>query len=299
MECQIVRPMLFAACLLGPAAAPASASEGGTPANPSLFEGNKQCNEVAAFFTVDPAIARHWVLPPFELAIDAQGNATGLLLVFHCPDYYFLSTPNAGPLREGENLAPAGEGHLWFALKGPAEVLPVPGAQVSQPTSYYYDVADLVTSPVAKAVYRRAGRNAILVNDLTLVDQGNTQTGEVTFMNGSRITYTAYTPTLLSEPLRLGGNLWNWHACDDGGMGVNTTRVQFLSTVPGQPGSTQVVIHADPDTPFAYYFGRSDVSSVRGVFFRPNNISNNGSRRDLAWTTYPPSLIPVPPAFPW
>lgn len=282
------------------------AGQGG-PANPSLYDGRKQCDEVAAFFAVDPILAGQRVPPPFELAIDAQGQATGVLVVLHCPDFYFLRTPNGPPLEEGENLAPVAEIHYWLMLRGPAEVLPVPGAQVTAPTQYAYAAADLLTSRVAHSVYRRAGKNAILISQAVLIDQGNTQTGEITFINGSRITYTAFTPTQLPQPLRFGGNVWNWHACegDDeeageggGGRSFNKTRVMYLSTLPGAPNTTQVTIHAEPGTGFAEVFGRSEVVASRATFFRPNNIVNNSSRGDLAWTTYPPYPVPLPPAFP-
>lgn len=276
----------------------------GTPANPTLFEARKQCNQLAAFFTVDPVIASQWVPPPFQLAIDAQGQATGALIVLDCPDFYFLRTPNGPPLEEGENLAPAAEAHFWMMLQGPFQVLPVPGALVTAPTQYFYSLADLHVIRVARTVYRRAGRNAIPVSEVTLVDQGNIQAGEITFTDGSKITYNAHTPTQLPQPLPFGGNTWTWHAGDDGEIGdggdrgVNTTRVMFLSTVPGAPNSTHVTIHAEPGTGFADFYGRSDVVSSRATFFRPNNIVLNSSRGDLAWTTYPPDPIPVPPAFP-
>src|SRR3974377_1159677 len=79
---------------------------------------------------------------------------------------------------------------------------------------------------------------------------------------------------------------------------VNTTRIQFLGLTPGPPNSTQVTIHAEPGTLFADYFGASDVVASRATFFRPNNIVNNSSRGQLAWTTYPPTPIPVPPVLP-
>lgn len=74
-----------------------SALEAGTPANPTLLETRKQCSNVTAFFTVDPAIASQWVPPPFQLLIDAQGRATGAFVVFDCPAFQFLWTPNSPP----------------------------------------------------------------------------------------------------------------------------------------------------------------------------------------------------------
>lgn len=199
-------------------------------------------------------------------------------------------------------------------LQGPPEVLPVPGATVTAPTQYAYAVADLVTSVVLHRVYRRAGKNAILVDAITLVDEGSTQKGEITFANGSSIVFTAQTSTQLLNPLLFGANVWNWHVGGGGRMGedggatldpaagnasnVSTTRVQFLSLVPGPPNTTQVTIHAEPGTPFEDCYGTSDVASVRATFFRLNNIANNSSRNDLAWTTHPPALLPVPPALP-
>jgi hypothetical protein len=198
-------------------------------------------------------------------------------------------------------------------LRGPAQVLPVAGAQVTSPTQYAYAVADLVTSPVAARVYRRAGKNAILISGTTLVDEGRAQKGTITFINGSTITLEAYTATQSSTPLRLGGNIWNWHVGrpeelgDDRGASldptsalgnVNTTRVMFLATVPGPPNTTQVAIHAEPDTPFVRYYGAGDVVASRATFLRPNNIVNNSSRGELAWTIYPPYTLNCPPLLP-
>ncbi len=314
MKRNIVRTIFIFATLLLGLAALAPGINPGTPKNPSLFELRYQANQIAAFFPVDPDLARQWVPPAWDLALDAQGKATGVLTLIHYPNYCLLSTPNSPPLEEGENIAPASVAHFWLLLQGPAEVLPVPGSQVTSPTAYYYDVADLVTSPVARRVFRRAGRPAILVSDITLVDQGTTQTGEITFFNGSRITLNAYTPTQLPMPLKLGGNVWQWHVGgyeemgDDLGVrldpaaghpsNVNTTRVQFLALVPGPPNSTQVTIHADPDTGFTDCFGMSDVVASRATFFRLTNIALNGSRGDLVWTSYPSPPIPVPPALP-
>ena len=291
-----------------------SAIKGGTPGNPTLFEVRQQCNEIAAFFPVDLALARQWVPPAYDLAVDAQGNAGGALILQNCPNYFSLTTPNSPPLQGGENTAPGSVVHLWFMLQGPAQVLPVPGAQATAPTQYAYAVADLVTSPIAARVYRRAGKNAVLISGTTLVDEGKGQTGKIIFANGSKITFDAYTPTQFPTPLRLGGNVWNWHVGGPAEMGddlgvhldpavgnprnVNTTRVMFLATVPGPPNTTQVTIHAEPGTPFADYYGASDVVASRATFFRPNNIVNNSSRGELAWRTYPPYTLNCPPLLP-
>jgi hypothetical protein len=284
------------------------------PANPTLTEKRFQATQLAAFFPFDPDLARQWVPPAWQLALDAQGNATGALALMHYPDYCVLRTPNAPPLEDGENVAPASIVHFWFVLQGPSEVIPVPGADAIAPNGYYYDVADLVTSPLEHRVYRRSGRAAILVSDITFVDQGATQTGEITFLNGSRVTLSAYTPTQLQTPLKLGGNVWQWHVGgaapigDDLGVrldpatgypsNVNRTRGQYLGLVPGKPNTTQVTIHADPGTLFADCFGAMDVVASRATFFRLNNIVLNWGRGELLWTISPPAPIPPPPEFP-
>jgi len=74
--------------------------------------------------------------------------------------------------------------------------------------AYYYDVADLVTSKLEHRLYRRSGRAAILVSDIAFDDQGATQTGEITFFNGGKITLSAHTPVQFLTPLKLGGNVW-------------------------------------------------------------------------------------------
>ncbi len=272
----------------------------GTPENPTLFEVRQQCNEIAAFFPVDSALARRWVPRAFELAIDARGLAAGALIFLNCPTCLSLTTPNLPPLQGGKNFAPGSVVHLWFMLRGPTRVLPVPGAEVTTPTQYAYAVADLATSAIVARVYRRAGKHGVLIRDATLADEGRRQRGTITFANGSRITIDAYTPTQLPAPVRLGGNIWNWHVGDPSGDpgGVNAMRVMFLATVPGPPGTTRVTIHAEPGTLFADYYGTHDVVASRATFLRPNNIVNNSSRGELAWRTYPPDTLHCPPLLP-
>ena len=302
--------LLIASIFLG-CGEPEKESDG---TNPTLFEVRQQCEEIAAFFPVSLALARRWVPQAFNLEVDAQGDAGGALIFMNCPDYYSLTTPNSPPLKLGENTAPGSVVHLWFMLQGPAQVLPVPGAEVTAPTQYAYAVADLVTSPTAARVYRRAGKNAVPISGTTLVDEGKGQTGEIRFTNGSKITLNAFTPTQFPTPLRVGGNVWNWYVNGPVEMGknlggqldpavgntknVNTTRVMFLATVPGPPNTTHVSINAEPGTAFADYFGSSHVMASRATFFRPNNIVNNSSRGKLAWTTYPPYTLNCPPLLP-
>jgi hypothetical protein len=310
--------VLIAALLLG-SGDPEKQADGTTsgavngPAtgNPTLFEVWQQCNEIAAFFPVDLALARQQVPRAFKLAVDDQGKAGGALILMHCPDYFWLTTPNSPPLQRGENTAPGSVVHLWFMLEGAAQVLPVPGAQVTAPTQYAYAVADLVTSPVAARVYGRAGKNAVLISGATLVGEGGRQTGEILFANGSKITLDANTRTQLPTPLRVGGNIWTWHIAGPAEKGddpavplhpdvaepsdVNTTRVIFLALAPGAPNTSHVTIHAEPSTPFVDYFGAGNVMASRATYFSPNNVVNNSSRGELAWTTYPPHPLPYPP----
>jgi hypothetical protein len=319
MKRKVVWTLLFIATLLLGLGSLAPSIIGGEPRNPTLFEKRFQANQIAAFFAVEPDIARQWVPPPFELVIDkdkttGKETATGALVLMSSPDYCLYSTPNSRPLEEGENYAPDSVVHFWFLINGPAEILPVPGAQGTAPTAYYYDVVDLVTNPAVKQLYRRAGRPASLVRDITLDDQGQTQTAEITFLNGGKITINANTPVILPQPFKLGGNFWQWHVGGNGEMGndlgvrlepatgkpsnVSTTHGQYLGLTPGPPNSTKVTIQADPGTSFEDCFGMSSVQSLRATFFRPNNIVLNASRGDLEWTTYPSPLIPVPPDFP-
>ncbi len=291
-----------------------SAVNGGASANLTLSEVRQQCNEIAAFFPVDLVLARRWVPPTYKLEVDAQGKVGGALIFMNCPKYFWVTTPNSPPLQEGKNTAPGSVVHLWFMLQGPAQVLPVPGAQVTAPTRYAYAVADLVTSPIVAGVYRRAGKNVVLIRGTSLVEHGKRQTAKIIFTNGREITLEAYTPKQLPAPLRYGGNIWHWHVSDSAetrdALGLNldaaagdtsnvtTSRVMFLATVPGPPNTTQVTIHAERGTPFADYFGASKVATSRATFLRPNNIVTNSSRAELAWTTYPPYTLRCPPLLP-
>ena len=318
MQRKVIWTLFFVATLLLILAPSAPADKGGNPGNPSLFEKRSQANQLAAFFPVDPDIARQWVPPPFELALDAQGKATGVFALIQSPDFSMYITPNNPPMDEGENIAPDVVVHFWFVLTGPVEIIPVPGAAATGPTAYFYDVLDLVTNPVAHRLYRRAGRPATLVSDITMTDEPvdpatTKQKGEITFLNGGKITFEATTP-LRAAPLRFGGNVWQWHVGGLGEMGddlgvrldpatghpsnVSTTHGQYLALTPGTPNSTQTIIYADPGTSFEDIFGMSYTVSLRGTFFKPTNLVLNVSRGDLMWTTYPSPPIPLPPALP-
>ena len=314
MKRKIAWTLFFIATLLLGLASLAPSIIGGEPRNPSLFEKRFQANQIAAFFPVDPDVARQWVPPPFELVIDDQGMATGAITLLYSPDYCLYSTPNSPPLKRGADYAPDSVVHFWFLINGPSEVLPVPGAQATAPTAYYYDVVDLVSNPAVKQLYRRAGRPASLVRDITLDDQGQTQMAEITFFNGGKITINAYTPSILPQPFKLGGNFWQWHVGGNGEMGddlgvrlepatgkpsnVSTTHGQYLGLTLGPPNSTQATIQADAGTVFEDCFGENDVIASRATFFKLNNLALNASRGDLGWTTYPSPLLPVPPALP-
>jgi hypothetical protein len=286
----------------------------GDPQNPSLFEKRTQYKQIVAFFAVDPDIALQWVPPSFDLVLDAQGMATGVVVLLHSAEYSFISTPNSPPLEEGENVAPDSVVHFWFQVEGPFEFLPVPGATMTTPTAYYYSVVDLVSSPAIHSLFRRAGRPAVLVRDITFIDEGQEQTVEITFLNGKEMIVEAYTPVLLPFTLILGGNAWQYHVGGNGKMGndsgvsldpatgnpsnLSTTKVQYLGVTPGAPNTTQVEIYADPGTIFDDCFGMTDVVASRGILFSPSNVVLNASRGDLLWTDYPSPLIPVPPALP-
>ena len=314
MKRKVVWTLLFIAAVSLGLASLAPSIIGGEPRTPSLFEKRFQANQTAVFFAVDPSIARQWVPPAFELTIDTSGMATGAITVLNSPEHCFYSTPNSPPLRQGENNPPDSVVHFWFLINGPVEVLPVPGAMATAPTAYYYDVLDLVTNPAVKQLYRRAGRPASLVRDITLNDQGQTQKAEITFLNGGKITIDAYTPNLLQNPFVLGGNFWQWHVGGNGEMGddlgvrlepatgrpsnVSTTRGQYLGLTPGPPNSTQAIIQTDPGTAFEDCYGMSYVIASRATYFRPNNLVLNASRGDLMWTRNPSPPLPVPPAIP-
>jgi hypothetical protein len=256
-------------------------------------------------FPVDPDIARQWVPPEFQLKI-TQGNATGIFVLIDGPEFSQYSTPNSPPFKEGENIAPDSVVHFWFLINGPGEISPVDGAEFTAPTAYYYDVADLVTNPVTHRLYRRAGRPAILVNSISLVDEGTTQTGEVTFLNGSKISLVA-SNTNPATPYYTGGNFWQFHVGGLGEMGndlgvrldpetgnpsnVSTTRGRYL----GCRNTSTVTVTADPGTYFEDIFGISSVESKPGTFFKPNNAVLRAGRGDLEWTA--PS-IPRPPDYP-
>jgi len=313
MNFRKVSALHVASVLLGVIAVAATV-ESATPHNPTLTVKQFQASQLAAFFAVDADVARRWVPAGWPLALDAQGKATGVLAVMNYPEYCLLRTPNNPPLAEGVNVAPAAIAHFWFLLQGPPEVLPVPGAKVTTPTAYYYDVADLVTSREEHALYRRSGRAAILVSDITLLDEGQTQTGEITFHDGRRITFSAFTPVQLPAPVAVGGNVWQWHVGGAAPIGedlgawpqpptgnasnVSVTRGQFVGLAPGPPNTTQVAIEADPGTIFEKCFGASAVVASRATFFRLNNIVLNWGRGELLWTIYPPTPIPVPPLLP-
>jgi hypothetical protein len=288
----------------------------GDPKNPSLFEKRFQGKQIVAFFAVDPDIALQWVPPAFDLVLDAQGMTTGVIAVIYSADYCFINTPNSPPLEQGENVAPDSVVHFWFQVEGPAELLPVPGALINTPTAYYYDVADLVTTQEAHSLYRRAGRPAVLVRDISFDDYGQDQSVEITFRNGSKMFVEAHTDFILTSPfpLKLGGNSWQYHVGGNGRMGhdlgvsldpangnpsnLSTTKAQFLGLTPGMPNSTQVEIDADPGTIFEDCFGTTYVVASRGTLFSPTNVVLNASRGDLLWTDYPTPAIPVPPALP-
>jgi len=111
---------LVGAALGGPAQAVSS----------RLFEARVECEEMLALLPVDASVARSKVPLDYELTLAPDGSA---VLVF--------ATKLCSWDVPGRPFVPATEEvHAYLSIEGPFQIIPVPGAPVTQPSAYAYSL---------------------------------------------------------------------------------------------------------------------------------------------------------------
>lgn len=93
-----------------------------------------ECDETVHWISVEPAIAEGLVPADLALYVDEAG-AQVLFIVQDC----------GGALWNGDQRAPLRMAHVWIRLEGPPAVAPVPGADRTLPTYYWWEHAGMTT----------------------------------------------------------------------------------------------------------------------------------------------------------
>jgi hypothetical protein len=125
---------------------------------PFSFVMDLECTEMAASFPIDATLARQLVPPEYEVDLEADGKARGALVVQNCSKLVL----------EGEDLGPTPFAHQWIKIKGPYEMDPIPGAEKTFPTFYWYVLEDQTTNHKLIAAGKRAGMNYTKIESLSL-----------------------------------------------------------------------------------------------------------------------------------
>lgn len=246
----------------------------------SGYNSELECEELAASFDIDPVVARRVVPPSYALQLTPSGKAVGVWAAMHCSKL----------LLSGVDIAPTSFIHFWIAIEGPSEVLPVPGAVRTLPTSYLYSVEDQVTNDALHRAGRSAGHNYRKIKSLQLSSRdGNHRTGQVVEETGRGYSWTETMALVPEKPLG-GVNLRFWHMLRDSenvsDHPVGKGRVMCLVSLLGRNGS--VTVQADPGTPFDKYFGQTSLTSNLLANFSPSKCKGTYGRGELAWDSYPP-----------
>lgn len=127
-----------------------------------------ECLEMVSIFEIDKDIANQLV--PDEYELDLQGDFVVLILVIQDCENTKLNGKNVGSLELT---------HCWIAIKGPFDIEPVPGANETYPTFYWYSVLEQTTSNKLIGVLNRIGISEKKVEKIVLAPWANERTGEV------------------------------------------------------------------------------------------------------------------------
>ncbi len=180
----ITIPFLALACV----AATSCGSGGGTdqPYRPETLITKVDCEEMIAQLKAPQEVALAKVPADYEVLINADGMARLIFITKVC------TWDNPEPLDDAETQ----EVHIYIEIKGEAKTVSLPGAEVSWPSAYAYNIFFDVKGPVwMKELVEHYGFKVNLEPEVEIDPYGDVRTGHVVEENGS-----GYRWTELTEP---------------------------------------------------------------------------------------------------
>jgi hypothetical protein len=204
----------------------------------------QNCEQSNMDFPIDPAIVRPLVPAQFELLMMSNGKAVVSFLNKRCPSI----------TADGEGVGSGAYVSHFVKTVGPYEIIPVPGATVTRPTSYWHELEDQTDNHGLWNAGKKAGLNFEKIKGQEWQNIGAVRTG--TIIEKPQVTYS-WTEDYVPYPtpnLKVGVNLKISAA--SGARSV----VQCLLIPKSSP--SPVTVRADPESVWGRFYGLASISGL-------------------------------------
>ena len=188
------------------AVTPAVTAVEGQPATRSETVGNHNyahvlmtCNTMVGVYEVDPARAAAVLPGEYTLALhpSADGSQKGLV---------YVQTSKCDGTGNGEDISPFDLADAWLIIEGPLEVIDIPGAAFTLPTTYVYVLEAQTTSTWIKEHSASIYFRKELVRELNIGGPTPPRGGNLVEMSGRGYTWAEFVPCV--PPGNAYGECW-------------------------------------------------------------------------------------------
>jgi len=157
------------------------------------------CNTMVGAYEVDPAAAAEVLPAEYTLALHTSGDGSQKGLVY-------LQTSKCDGTGNGEDISPFDLADAWLIIEGPYELIDVPGAVFTLPTTYVYVLKAQTTSVWIKEHSASFYFSKELVRQMNISDGTPPRSGSLVEMSGRGYAWTEFVPCV--PPANAYGECW-------------------------------------------------------------------------------------------
>lgn len=194
-----------------------------------------ECVQKSTTIAIDPAVVRPLVPLSFELYTQPDGRANIVFLFKECSKL----------IVDGQNIGGGAYISHGVRIKGPHEVVPVPGAAISQPTFHFYDLEDQSDNTRFAEAGREAGLPFSTIKSANWRSTGNERSGTVVEKDGASYAWKEM-QKIYTGPAPIGVNLKVYHKGSTSSVQctLRPTGRNCLTTIEAGPGSAFARLYA-------------------------------------------------------
>ncbi len=210
-----------------------------------------ECVQKSTTIAIDPAVVRPLVPPSFELYVQPDGHANIAFLFKKCSKLVV----------DDQNIGSGAYVSHGVRIKGPHEVVPVPGTAITQPTFYFYDLEDQSDNTRFAEAGRESGFPFSSIKSADWVGTGNEWSGTVVEKDGVGYSWKEV-QKIYAGPAPIGVNLKVYHK-------GSTSSVQCTLRPTGRNSFT--AIEAGPGSVFARFYA---TRTLQGLSIDSDTVCN-------------------------
>jgi len=201
-----------------------------------------ECVQKSTTVPIDPAIVRSLIPSQFEIYTQPDGQANIVFLFKSCTKLVV----------DNEDIGKGVYISHGVRITGPHEMIPVPGAAITQPTLYFYDLEDQSDNERFVEAGRESGFPYSMIRSADWVSTGTESSGTVIERENVRYSWKE-ARKVYSGPGPIGANLKVYHK-------GSVSNVQCLLRVTGRNSSTSV--EAGPGSVFRRFYASSNYQGL-------------------------------------